>query len=119
QHETGLDPEQLALYLDRERAEEGEKDRAKDEARKVRLETDADAVEIVTIHRSKGLEYPVVFCADLFDVRRSDRFPLRYAQNGERILHVAPKFDPEALELAREDTLEESLRLAYVALTRA
>ena len=115
QHDAGLDPEELALYLDRERAEES----ASDEARKVRLETDADAVEIVTVHRSKGLEYPVVFCADLFEVRRSDRFPLRYAQNGERILHVAPDFDSEAKELASQSALEESLRLSYVALTRA
>jgi len=114
-----LDPEQLALFLERERAEERENG-AKDEARKVRLETDADAVEIVTVHRSKGLEYPVVFCADLFDERfRKDAFPLRYSQNGERVLHLMPKGDDDALSLARHGALEESLRLAYVALTRA
>lgn len=37
----------------------------------LRLETDADAVKIVTMHRSKGLEYPIVFCPYLWN--RSDR----------------------------------------------
>ena len=32
------------------------------EEHQLRLESDAEAVKIVTIHKSKGLEYPIVFC---------------------------------------------------------
>jgi exodeoxyribonuclease V beta subunit len=39
----------------------------------LRLESDADAVKVVTIHKSKGLEYPVVFCPFNWGTSRADR----------------------------------------------
>lgn len=107
-----LDAESLALYLERQRGQE----QTRQDAERLRLETDADAVEVVTIHRSKGLEYPIVFCADL-DSEPEARPPLRYSLEGERVFDLAP--NEEAKELARREILHERIRLAYVALTRA
>src|SRR5262249_51532903 len=40
-----------------------------DEAQQLRLESDAELVQIVTVHKAKGLEYPIVFCPFLWDGR--------------------------------------------------
>ena len=41
--------------------------RAHDDAAQLRLESDRDLVQVVTIHKSKGLEYGIVFCPMLWD----------------------------------------------------
>ncbi len=98
----------------------------------LRLASDSDLVQIVTIHKSKGLQYPVVFCPFcwegsrlLLQERRSgkDRQPgyLFHEEGG----HLQPVLDLGSSELAgnrilalREEAAE-NLRLLYVALTRA
>ncbi len=86
----------------------------------VRLESDADLVKVVTIHKSKGLEYPVVFLPFATAVSGADRNGgvLAVADTaGEVVLEFAPTAQQrEAAELAR---MQEDLRLLYVALTRA
>jgi len=88
-----------------------------------RLESDADAVQIITIHRSKGLEFPVVYAPYLWDravPQHPD--PLRYHDEAGRVLDVGgpedPGYDDRRAHHLREEA-GESLRLAYVALTRA
>lgn len=88
----------------------------------LRLETDADAVKIVTMHRSKGLEYPIVFCPYLWN--RSDRLgkekQLISCHAGEEMIADLGSVDFEAHRaIALEEELAEDLRVLYVALTRA
>ena len=87
----------------------------------VRLESDAELVQVVTVHKSKGLEYPVVllpFAAAARPVdRRERRFVERVDAEGERWLDFT--LDDEALAEADRERLREDLRLLYVALTRA
>lgn len=98
------------------------------EAEALRLESDARAVQIVTIHRSKGLEYPVVMLPYAWDARET-------TDKGEPILFHA--FDGEhwqasldlhskrseqraaALKVTADEAAQEDMRLLYVALTRA
>ncbi len=96
-------------------------DSAADE-QQLRLETDADAVKIVTMHRSKGLEYPVVFCPYLWD--RSDRLDkekqlVSCHVDGEMIIDLGSEDFERHRALALEEELAEELRVLYVALTRA
>ncbi len=94
------------------------------EESQLRLESDADLVQIVTVHSSKGLEYPVVFLPFLWTARTredTDDLPPVHDPQPPHALRVdgrAQDLDA-ARQRAREEDLSERLRLAYVALTRA
>jgi exodeoxyribonuclease V beta subunit len=90
----------------------------------LRLESDAEAVQVLTVHRSKGLEFPVVYCLQLWRDPAGPDHPayLTYhdpAAGGQRTLDLAQPPDPERVALADLEARAEQLRLAYVALTRA
>jgi len=97
-----------------------------DEERTRRLESDAEAVQVLTIHRSKGLEFPVVYCPDLWEPGYIPRDPEPVffhdpAQDDARTIDVGLD-GPEWKRHCRhheEEQRGEDLRLAYVALTRA
>ena len=90
-----------------------------------RLETDAEAVKVVTVHRSKGLEYPLVYLPEAWDrhVPGTDEGSLLALHLGGRsVLDVGGRSGPgraERFRLAGEEDAGEQLRLLYVALTRA
>lgn len=131
EREKKLDPVALVEWLKKAMYIESE---AKEQ--ELRLESDANAVKIVTIHASKGLEYPVVFCPYLFNVSSLDEiFVFHDSADNNYKTHVLFKFardkaeekallfpdnDYDALEfIAKCEQLAESLRIAYVAITRA
>ncbi|MCK6553301.1 exodeoxyribonuclease V subunit beta [Candidatus Binatia bacterium] len=94
-----------------------------DDAAQMRLESDADAVKLVTVHKSKGLEYPVVFCPYLWDgnhFRDEDKRAPRFHDDARRLCVDLGSAEQEGnIERARAESLAESVRLLYVALTRA
>jgi len=90
----------------------------------LRLESDENLVKIATVHKSKGLEYAIVFCPFLWDGRiaADDAEIFRYHDPTARhrpTLDLGSSRQAEAKAQARREELAEGLRLAYVALTRA
>ncbi len=87
----------------------------------LRLESDADLVQVVTVHKSKGLEYPLVFLpfAAHFRARdgRGDATVVLTDADGTQRLLLAPT--EAQLAAAERDRLREDLRLLYVGCTRA
>lgn len=81
----------------------------------LRLESDKNLVQIVTIHKSKGLEYNLVFLPFICSARVTKE-PI-YHQNDQTLVDL--KFGEQALEAADKERLAEDLRLFYVAITRA
>lgn len=117
---TGGGMEALLVQLAQARTEGA----IEDESRQMRLESDAARVQIVTIHKSKGLEYPIVFCPLLWDltVWGAEDASVRYHDpeaSGRLLLDLAPAQGGASRRQAVEEELAEQLRLAYVALTRA
>jgi exodeoxyribonuclease V beta subunit len=91
------------------------------ESAQLRLESDEHAVRVTTVHRSKGLQYPIVYCPHLWHawsptVSTAVRFHDR--DHVALIDVLSPEFE-EHKERAEEEDSAEALRLVYVALTRA
>jgi exodeoxyribonuclease V beta subunit len=87
-----------------------------------RLETDAAAVQVLTSHMSKGLEFPVVLAPSLWDHNpRTQAYP-RFYDGGTRIRDIGGESGPghaAHVQANKEEDANEELRLAYVTLTRA
>ena len=87
----------------------------------VRLESDADLVKVVTIHKSKGLEYPLVFLPFPCSFRGVDKARTTFVSladsTGHRTLQLQPS--DEQIACADKERQREDLRLLYVAMTRA
>ncbi len=118
-----LGPTALVGWLRRRIAEAGQD--TGDEDRSRRLESDEEAVQVLTVHRSKGLEFPVVYYPYLWEPSFIPKgVPVAFHDPGagdRRTIDVGlegPDFDAHK----RQELIEqrgEDLRLAYVALTRA
>ena len=79
-----------------------------------------DAVSLMTVHASKGLEFPIVFVVNMGRGTGNTRAPIRVAADvgGEPSVAVAD-YQSEADEDSAAREREETKRLLYVALTRA
>ena len=110
-------PRQTLLWL-RAAYETG----AQGDSHELRLESDAEALQIVTMHSSKGLQYPVVFCPDLYtrNGRLKSEKEAIFCHENERMMadFGSEKFEERKLKALWEEKAED-LRLAYVAITRA
>lgn len=96
-----------------------------DETQLLRLESDARRVQIVTLHKSKGLEYPLVYLPFTgIGTRRPDsgRYRVLHEEGRRILLWRIDKDDPAwkaAGDTARRNAEAEDARLLYVGLTRA
>jgi exodeoxyribonuclease V beta subunit len=86
----------------------------------LRLESDEQLVKVVTIHKSKGLEYPLVFLPFICSTKPVDgsRLPLHF-HDADGHAQISLKPTAALVEQADDERLAEDLRLLYVALTRA
>ena len=85
-----------------------------------RLESEKDAVQIMTIHKAKGLEAAVVFVFGGFFGQGSTEKKVRtYHEGSTRVAYVGSEAPREIKEAVRKESQEEDQRLLYVALTRA
>ncbi len=87
----------------------------------LRLESDEELIKVITIHKAKGLQYPLVFLPFICTFRQAARknaamVIYRDAMGRPRLVHNPNDAD---LEMADRERLAEDLRLLYVAVTRA
>ncbi|MEO1023540.1 MAG: exodeoxyribonuclease V subunit beta [Bacteroidota bacterium] len=119
EHEKLLGPDALLHWFQRKR--NGELITSDDEV--IRLESDRQGVRILTQHYSKGLEFPIVFCPFLWEPFQKPRSneSIRFHADGGFCVDYLRIHDQRAdfEYLSMRDDLSESIRLAYVALTRA
>lgn len=87
----------------------------------IRLDRDDNAVKIVTMHKSKGLEFPIVFCPFAWSentVEQSTTYTF-HDTDGCLTLDVGSTEFESNGKIAAVEALAENMRLLYVALTRA
>ncbi len=112
-------PSSLLAWFDRQRGQPGIQET------ELRLESDDGLVRIVTIHSSKGLEYPIVFLPVVWDakpVADEDGNLIEYHDHSGKAwldAGLSRETRKKAHCLAEKERLAEDLRLLYVALTRA
>ena len=87
-----------------------------------RLDSDAAAVQVMTVFGSKGLQYPVVYLPFAFNRNTQERDVVLFHDEGVRCLHIGGKDSPDFKDvekLGRKEDASDDSRLTYVALTRA
>lgn len=106
----------LLRFLAEQRLDQGNNN----DVMKLRLESDAALVKVVTVHKSKGLEYPLVFLpfACAFRAVKASDSPLKW-HDDQGQLQLAIGGDAAQVALADDERLGEDIRKWYVALTRA
>lgn len=124
-HDERLTPAGLVAWLAMERRR-GVHER---DVSELRLESDAAAVEIATVHKAKGLEYEVVLCPFLWQARPITEPPVTIHAESDRLVRDYGSWalsqggaDPRVtrhVAMAEAERLAEDLRLLYVTVTRA
>ena len=96
----------------------------KKEEQEIRLETDAKAIQVMTVFKSKGLEFPIVFLPFMWDSelkapRKYYRYHKKTKGSHKLVIDLDTKAAKDSMEIQKEEILAEKLRILYVALTRA
>jgi exodeoxyribonuclease V beta subunit len=97
-------------------------DRGGTTERNRRLDSDAAAVQIMTVWVSKGLQYPIVYLPFAFNRWVPDPDLILFHDGPTRCLHIGGKESPDYREVekvGREESAGDDSRLTYVAMTRA
>jgi exodeoxyribonuclease V beta subunit len=134
EHDQGVSRIGLVAWLERMIAASDTRNEAGSEASLLRLERDDQAVSLVTLHRSKGLEYEIVYLPSLWEEASArgpsvesakdastSKPPIRFhdVKTGRRSLDLGGPDYAEHVEVGRDEASSEQLRLLYVGLTRA
>lgn len=91
----------------------------------LRLESDDELIQITTMHSSKGLQFPIVFCPFLWSSKAKPKSNdvLKFYYEGDIHVDVSQDYDhkykEDYLSLTEIQNKAEDVRLSYVALTRA
>ncbi|MBV1776133.1 exodeoxyribonuclease V subunit beta [Burkholderiaceae bacterium DAT-1] len=85
----------------------------------LRLESEAELVRVVTLHKSKGLEYPLVFMPFAWQGKSLRAGQALRWRDGESLRIDLTGKDERAKQYAEAAQLDEDIRLIYVGLTRA
>ncbi|MGJ3242147.1 MAG: exodeoxyribonuclease V subunit beta [Opitutales bacterium] len=115
-----LSPGGLVAWLTLRRQDPESRDRQEDP---LRLESDAERVQLLTIHRSKGLQFPIVllpFASAESSARRPTFLEYHDPAGNPHVARLTDTYPPEAdRHRAALEAEAEDMRLLYVALTRA
>ena len=87
-----------------------------------RLDRDAAAVQVMTVHGSKGLQFPIVYLPFAFNRNVQQRDEILFHDNKVRCLHIGGKGSADYADVAvlgRREAAGDDSRLMYVAMTRA
>ncbi len=87
-----------------------------------RLDSDAGAVQVLTVWAAKGLQYPIVYLPFAFNRNIWERDLILYHEDSVRCLHIGGKDSPDYNTVSaqgRSESASDDSRLTYVALTRA
>ena len=106
-------PHALARWL----GEQIESPNPNADEQQLHLESERNLVKIITIHKSKGLEYNIVFLPFICHYRGAESPFFHDPNSGQAILELMAS--EETMAQADEERLAEDLRLLYVALTRS
>jgi exodeoxyribonuclease V beta subunit len=104
--------ETLGAYVNQTRLPPG------DERNLQRLESDADAVQVMTVHKAKGLEADVVFLYGGFNRRTLGPLRVFHDRQDRRVVQLG-SLDPQQQQSYAHEMADEDRRVLYVALTRA
>ena len=111
-----LSPSSLLVWL---RTKMQLRDTSEDEYQ-LRLESQSDSIRILTVHKSKGLEYPIVFLPFLSFPFGGKGGDFKYHQKGGKlVVDLKKTATPEARQTGDREEEQEDARVLYVALTRA
>ena len=116
QGESRLGAEELLAWFAAQRDDSAAAGDEAAEAAQLRIESDRARVRIMTLHASKGLEFPIVLLPLMWDHgERRDAGPYVVHEHGQRVV----RYDDEACGRELADLQDERFRILYVAMTRA
>ena len=104
--------ETLGAYVNQTRLPPG------DERNLQRLESDSDAVQVMTVHKAKGLEADVVFIYGGFNRRTPGSLRVFHDEQDRHVVNLG-SLDPQKQNSYANEMADEDRRVLYVALTRA
>jgi len=92
------------------------------ESELLRLESDQQGINILTVHRSKGLEFSIVFCPVLWQQDQhiqKENSVTQCHEDGLMVADLGTKKFEDRKKIAMQESFAEDIRLSYVAMTRA